>query len=1409
MSLDLFHPLLRRWFTERFREPTPAQAAGWAAIARGEDTLISAPTGSGKTLAAFLWSINTLVQDAARSSLRDELAVLYVSPLRALGNDIRRNLEDPLEEIRRLAAAHGAPFPNLRVAVRSGDTPAGDRARMLRRPPHVVITTPESLYLLLTAERSRELLRTVRTVIVDEIHAVAPDKRGAHLALSLERLDRLAGRRAQRIGLSATQKPLAEIACLLTGVTPDGRPRPCAIVDIGHRRPWELSVDVPGPPRGPLATHEMWDAVYDRLAALARQHRTTLVFVHTRRLAERVAHHLTARLGTGAVAVHHGSLSREVRYDTERRLKAGQASVVVATASLELGIDIGHVDLVCHLGAPRSLATLLQRVGRSGHGVGGVARGILFPLTRDELLQCAAAVRAVHAGELDAVAIPQCPLDVLAQQIVAAAAAEEIPEDDLFALVRQSYPYRSLDRREFLQVVEMLSEGIAQRWGRASALLHRDRTRGVLRGRRGARMAALTSGGAIPDTADYAVVHDPDGAVLGSVHEDFAVESLAGDVFLLGNTPWRIRRVEAGQVRVVDAHGAPPSVPFWLGEAPPRTRELSSAVADLRSEIAGRLGDRPEAVRWLRDHCGLDEEGAAQLVDYVAATVAALGCVPTQRTVVAERCFDEAGGMQLVLHAPFGARITRAWGYALRKRFCLTFDFELQAAATDDGIVLSLGPQHSFPADAVFRFLSPSTVRDDLLQAVLASPLFTTRWRWNVTRALAVLRHHGGRRVPLPIQRMRAEDLLAAVFPEQVACQDNRVGPITPPDHPLVRETVRNCLEDALDLPGVQEVLAALGRGEIRTVAVDTPSPSPMAQELLHANPYAFLDDAPLEERRARAVVLRHTDPELARGPGVLDRAAIDEVASQAWPDVRTPEDLHDALLTLGLLPEGDAGPWAGWARELLAAGRADLLAWQDEAGRARRAYVARERLPHVRALLAGEGPDGAEEVARRIVQGWLQCTGPVTAEALARRLGLQSSLVEAALHLLEGQGAVLRGQFTPGVGAVEWCDRRILARIHRLTLGRLRREIDPVPPGVFLRFLLRWQHVYPGTQLAGRDGLLEVVGMLQGLEIAAAAWEDYVFPARLRRYDPADLDALCLAGLVVWGRLGPGGPAPPEPGGVRRPGSVSRALPIGFLLREDLPAFLKDGGAAPGGGRLRGAAQDVVRYLEAHGASFLADIARGLRRPPAEVEAVLWELVAAGVVTGDGVSGLRALLGRRRRGRRRRGDAGGRRNLQGRWALLGVPAEPVSREERVAVYARQLLRRYGVVVRELAARERHAPPWRDLLATYRRWEAQGTVRGGRFVAGVAGEQFALPDAVSTLRELRRGPEDPEEVILSSADPLNLTGLLLPGERVPPHGDTALALRNGTLIDVGPYGVLLARRERRRSAGFASVPPAG
>ncbi|MFL5272047.1 MAG: DEAD/DEAH box helicase [Anaeromyxobacteraceae bacterium] len=1401
--LDLFHPLVAGWFARRFGTPTEPQALGWPAIHAGRDALLSAPTGSGKTLAAFLACLDRLVRQGVAGALPDETEVLYVSPLKALGNDIEKNLAEPLAELTAAAAAEGVVLPPIRVAVRSGDTPSARRQAMLRRPPHVLVTTPESLYLLLTSERGRALLRTVRTVICDEIHAVARDKRGAHLALSLERLDALAEHRPQRVGLSATQHPIDEVARFLVGagrVGADGTPD-CAIVEVGRRRDLDLAIEIPRDELSSVASNELWAETYDRVAELVRAHRTTLVFVNTRRVVERASHALEERLGEGRVAAHHGSLSRARRLDAEERLKRGDLACVVATASLELGIDVGAVDLVVQLGSPGAVSTGVQRVGRAGHWRGATPKGRLFPMSRDELVECAAFVRAARAGRIEETVVRRHPLDILAQQVVAECASAPQEEEALFLRVRGAWPYKDLPRADFDAVVAMLADGIATRRGRAGALLHRDAVHGRLRGRRGARIAALTGGGAIPDTAQYQVVAEPEGLVVGSLDEDFAVESLAGDVFLLGNTSWRIRRVEAGVVRVEDAHGAPPGVPFWVAEAPGRSARLSREVSELRRDVETRLADRDAAVAWLAREGGLPEAGARQAVDYLAASRAVLGALPTQETLVAERFFDEAGGMQLVVHAPFGARTNRALGLALRKRFCRTFDFELQAAATDEGVLLSLGPQHSFPLESIFELVDARSAEEVLTAAALQAPMFGVRWRWDATRALAIPRMLGGKRTPPPIARMRANDLLAAVFPMAVACQDNadqHGGPPEPPDHPLVKEALRDCLHEAMDLPGLTALLERVARGEVRLLAKDTAEPSPMSHEIIGARPWAYLDDAPLEERRARAVVLRRALPAAeANDLGALDPAAVAEASELAWPDVRDAEELHDALLELGVLPARSSNPrWEAYLDALVADGRA-ARALDD----GRELWVAAERVALARALLPGArlapdlaplsgetAPDSIEDAATRVLRGWMPRLGPTTAARLATRLGIAESLARDALLRLELEGLVLRGRFLAdapwSAEAPHWCERGVLARIHRLTLGRLRREIEPVSTADLLRFFTRWQHALPGARLHGARGLAEVVGQLQGFHAAAGAWERELLPARIAGYDPAALDALCLGGEVAWGRLAVA-PDDAEDEAPRRRAAPTRNAPVTLALRGDLAWLAASGSAAhpersaagvprPGRPGDEGTLADrLLLALSRGGASFLGDLAAAIGCPAREAEGAMWELVSAGAATCDGFAGLRALIDAERpRHPRRTGFAGGR------WALLSRPE--MARTVLVERQAEQLLRRWGVVFRDLLAREPLAPPWRDLVQVYRRREARGELRGGRFVGGFSGEQFALPGAVDALRAVRRAPrEGRERVELCAADPLNLVGILTPGPRVPCVLGQRIALDDG------------------------------
>ncbi|HEY1239597.1 MAG TPA: DEAD/DEAH box helicase [Bryobacteraceae bacterium] len=1343
-----FDPLVSEWFTARFGQPTEPQLRGWPAIRDGHDVLISAPTGSGKTLAAFLLCIDDLIRRARLGPLPDQTQVVYVSPLKALSNDVHKNLDIPLSEIRELAARRGVELAPIRTALRTGDTPQWDRQQMIRERPHILVTTPESLFILLTAAKPREMLAQVRTLIVDEIHAVADDKRGSHLALTLARLDHLVEQhglaKPQRIGLSATVKPLEEVAAFLSD-----RAR---VIHVGHRREMELAVEVPRDELGPVASNEMWGEIYDRVAHLIRKNRTTLVFVNTRRLSERVAHNLSERLGEKAVLPHHGSLSRALRLEAENRLKSGELKAVVATASLELGIDIGTVDLVCQIGSPRSIAVALQRVGRAGHWVGALPKGRLFATTRDELIECAALVRAIHAGELDRLEIPRNPLDILAQQMVACCAAEDWAEDDLFALMRRAWPYRDLPRAEFDAVLETLAEGIATARGRAAAYIHRDAVNRRLHGRRNARLTAITSGGAIPDTAQYLVVAEPEGTTVGSVDEDFAVESMMGDVFLLGTTSWRIRRVEAGRVRVEDAHGAAPTIPFWTGEAPGRTLELSHAVAQLRADITARPG-----VDWLQQQCGLDRLGAEQSIAYVQAGAAALGTVPTNENIVAERFFDEGGGMQLVLHAPFGARINRAWGLSLRKRFCRSFNFELQAAATDNGIVISLGEQHSFPLEIVFEFLHPDTVEEVLVQALLAAPMFGARWKWNAGRALAIPRYIGGRKVPPPIQRMRADDLMAAVFPDQAACAENLEGEIRIPDHPLVKETIDNCLYEAMDLHGLRAMLLALREGRIQTAAIDTAEPSPFSHEILNANPYAYLDDAPLEERRARQVQLRSTlRTDLAEGAGTLDPEAIAQVAAEAWPPMRDPDELHEALCNLSLLPCETSGAGlrpAEFFPSLAASRRATTFTidgrefWvpAERLNLVQRVYPDAAMNPPIAAPPTARAiPETQEACAAEILRGWFECSGPLRASDLARNLAMPRDLVDQALAQLEAEGQILRGRFAggsePGKAEIEWCHRRLLARIHRLTIGRLRREIEPVTTSEFFAFLNRWQHLAPGHQLHGLDGALQIIKQLQGSEFAAASWETEVLPRRVAQYKPEYLDQLCLSGEVSWGRLSPH-PAFEREGDESRRVRPTRVAPLAIFLREEAYWLLATPQAAPRES-LSHPARETLAVLETRGASFFADLTRATGRLASEVEDALWELVAAGLVTADGFENLRALLDPKRRRGEGRGRTARPRHAPGRWALLRHTE--VAPDNYAESFARQLLLRWGVVFRDIAHREPLAPSWRDLLVVYRRLELRGEIRGGRFVAAYIGEQFARPEALDLLRAVRRTGETAE-----------------------------------------------------------------
>ena len=1422
-----FHPAVSGWLAARFGRPTEVQRRAWAVTSQHRHALIAAPTGSGKTLAAFLAAIDDLVTEGLREGLDDSVHVLYVSPLKALSNDIRRNLQEPLEGIRAGLAATGLPDVGIRDAVRTGDTPAAERERMRRVPPHILVTTPESLFILLTSPSGRAMLKTVKTVIVDELHAVAGSKRGAHLALSLERLETLCERPPVRIGLSATVKPLDAMARFLAGA----RDEPVEVIDAGHVRRRDLALEVPRSPLTAVMATEVWDEMYDRLAELVGAHRTTLVFVNQRRVAERVARHLAERLGEAHVTAHHGSLAREHRLDAEQRLKGGQLRALVATSSLELGIDIGDVDLVCQIGSPRGINAFLQRVGRAGHAVGAIPKGRLFPLALDDLLECAALLDAVARGELDRIRVPHEPLDVLAQQVVAEAACAEWPVDRLYEALRVAAPYRGLARERFDQVVRMLADGYSTRRGRRGAYLHFDAVNGVLRARRGARLAAVTNAGVIPDQFDYDVVLLPEEHRVGTLNEDFAFESLPGDVFQLGNASYRIVKVETGKVMVEDARGQPPTMPFWLGESLGRSDELCHAVSRLveTAEAGLDAAATPQeglaaCRRWLEEALHLPPAAADQLASYLATAKAALGVLPTQRRIVLERFFDDVGDMHLVIHSPHGSRINKAWGLALRKRMCRAFDFELQASALEDSIVLSLGPSHSFPLEEATRLLKSATARDVLVQALLDAPMFGTRWRWNATASLAVRRNNAGRKVPPQFQRSDAEDLLTVVFPEQQACAENLAGEREIPDHPLVAQTLDDCLHESMDADGFVALLARIERGEVEVAARDLAAPSPLAHAVLNARPYAFLDGGAAEERRTKAVSTQpFMDLDGAADLGRLDPQAVAQVCEEVRPSPASADELHDALVVHAFLADGEVGMPAAFVGELERQRRiATLLV---PAGPALR--VAAERLHEWQAVwpgapvvppidAVGGAPPPRDEALRELVRSRLELLGPVTAAALAAPMGLAARDVEGALLRLEAEGAAMRGRFTDA-DAEQWCDRRLLARMRRRTRERRRADVQPVPPAQFIRFLFRWHGIAGAGGVeprVGEGGLLDTLRQLEGFAAPASAWEDDLLAARVADYAPAMLDRLCAAGRVAWWRpvARPAERAGEGEAAARRSGPV-RGTPIVLGEREALAHWRVAGaadarGSATGAARpagagdatgepqppLTGKAQAVHDALRAHGASFVADLRHDTGLLGVQVEEALGELVAHGLVASDSFAGLRALVmpAEARQKLRRRRPGHEPIDEAGRWSLARGPRVPAPVPGALAAphvehIARVLLRRYGVVFRRLLEREDGLPPWRELHYVYRRLEARGEIRGGRFVSGFSGEQFALPEAVPALRKAG-APAAHERVSISAVDPLNLAGILTPGEKVARLPGNRLLFDRGVPVAVASAG---------------------
>lgn len=1423
--LQNFHPAVQKWFADSLGQPTPIQAQAWRALATRQHAVISAPTGEGKTLAAFLAVIDALVKQRIRRQQNGHLEVpaentratrvLYVSPLKALSNDIEKNLQLPLAGIQRELKAAGIETDDIHAMVRTGDTSPAERAKLVRLRPEIVVTTPESLYLMLTSVSGRQMLETVETVIVDEIHALAGSRRGSHLLLSLARLESLcaarrerdglanAGDFLQRIAVSATVKPIEAVARFLVG------DQPVALCRDTRPRQFDIRMLLPSQPLTAVMSGEMWQEIYLELAKEIQKHRTTLIFVNNRRLCERLARHLTELLegesvsahhglppegvpagANPGVSAHHGSLSHAQRLRGETLLKEGKLKVMVATSSLELGLDIGTIDLVVQISSPRSIHAFIQRAGRSEHHKNGTSRALLVPLTRDDLSECVALVRALRQGALESLELATPALDILAQQIVAEVAMRDIGADELFALVVREAQWQNLARSDFDAVLEMLNDGYSLRFGRRSRYIFYDKTDRVLRARPGARITAALNGGAIPENFEYEVIDESSsgplshvagapenrahgGAFVGTVHEDFAIESSQGDVFQLGNRLWQIRQISGNRVSVVHAPDKHPTIPFWIVDVPGRTDALSDALSAMH-ELFNGLGDPNKFVRQISAETGLPSAVIGQLADYYRETQASLGLLPTKSTVVLERFFDEVKNCHIVLHSVFGAQVNRAWGLALRKRFCRQFNFELQAAANDNAIVLSLSHTHSFHLPEVFSYLKSVTAEQVLIQALLDAPMFEVRWRWNASRALAILRRSTRGKLPAQWQKSGAQDLVALLFPDQIACAENLSGPRAIPDHPLVKQTVSDCLHEAMDAKGFVQVLQRIESGDIRTIYADSATPSPLAHEIINARPYAFLDDAPLEERRTRAVYTGvpgarlprtaslgrpvRTDTEARQGDEISDDTIAAVKAETLYP-ARNENELYDLITQFALVPEAEVAELGGDAdlHALVSRGKVfrfpsppaplhdvergantDLSdskeaqhsppsPFNGEGGRGGEAYfISADRAELIEAVYPQI--DSEDKVAaQRCISGietillaHLELLGPLTAESLAARLTLPITRVTLAISGLEAQGSafVLHRN-----GLTLYVERTFYQRLQHY--GRRRSVQKRLSPLEYLAFLAEWQHV--SEPLSGPESLAKILRQLQGAELSLDEWNS-ALRLRITDYNERMLEDQLLSGEFFWWRA---------PGAAGK--SITRKTRY-MLLSRDLWHEL--GPLSNTGAELSVDARRVRDYLERNGASFVHDIHTGR---PGEAQPKIFteqtlrglrELVAQGLVTSDQFFALRRLAP----AAAQRGRLAIRRMQpqfpHGRFSLVRYKSDaPADEDARLAAIARLLLSRHGVVYRYAAENDFFKAPWPRLVRTLRLMEMAGHVRSGRFIDGLWGEQFAAPTAAAMISQ--------------------------------------------------------------------------